>query len=469
MDKFPPSPPKLPIIGNLHQIGDMIHRSLAKLSDKHGPLMSLQLGNKPVVVISSAEVAREATKNHDISFSDKPTLIATNKLFYGSKGLIFSPHGDQWRKLRSIFVNNLLHKKMIKSFKTFRDEETESLLQSLDEMSATSTPVNLTAMFKSMANDMICKSAFGKKYRKGEEGAKIMGIIDDMVQLLVTFTAGEYIPWLSWTNRCNGFLAAIDRVSKTKDELLDTRIQEYIESSSGGSKGNSFADILLSIYRGETPNVSIDFQMLKAVIQDVLGAGTDTTATALGWAMTELIRHPNIMKKLQAEVRKVMNGKQGITDAELEKMQYLKAVIKETLRLHSPVPIGLRKTNEDVHIMGYDIPRDTMVMFNLWAICRDPACWDEPKKFRPERFLNSSLEYNGMDFHFIPFGAGRRICPGVYFATASVEHVLANLMDKFDWKLPDGARGEDLDIQEKPGLAVGRKNPLIVVPIKRTL
>ncbi|XP_051123362.1 cytochrome P450 Tp4149-like [Andrographis paniculata] len=461
---LPPSPLRLPIIGNLHLIGDLPHRSLASLSKKYGPLMTVHLGNKPVVVISSAEVAKEATKIHDVSFSGKPVLLATKQLFYGRKGLIFSPYGEQWRKLRSIYVNKLLHKRMIKSFKSIRDEETAVVVESLEELSSTSQSVDLNVMFKSLANDIICNAAFGMKFRKGEFGKKILHVIEETVRLLFTFTMGEFIPWLAWTNRFNGFDAAIDKVVVTKDELLDSGIQDYVGAS---TLGNNFADIIFAgLYSGNTPGMSVDRDMLKATIQDVLGAGTDTTSTALGWAMTELIRQPKIMKKLRDEITEVMKEKKNITDEELDQMHYMKAVVKETLRLHSPVPIGLRETTEDVHMMGYDIPSGTMVMFNLWAICRDPACWDEPEKFIPERFLNSSIEYNGSDFQFIPFGAGRRICPGIYFATASVEHVLANLIYKFDWELANGCRGEDLDVIEKPGLAVGRKNPLLVVPKK---
>lgn len=179
--------------------------------------------------------------------------------------------------------------------------------------------------------------------------------------------------------------------------------------------------------------------------------------------MTELIRHPGVMKKLQDEIREIMKGKQHITDDDLQKMHYLKAVIKETFRCHPPVAIYFHAAREYVNLMGYDIAPETMVLVNAWAIGRDPACWDEPEKFMPERFLNSSVDFRGFDFHLIPFGAGRRICPGLGFAATAIEHTVANLMQKFDWALPDGAKGEDLDVTERPGFTIGRKNPLIVV------
>ncbi|CDP21568.1 unnamed protein product [Coffea canephora] len=180
--------------------------------------------------------------------------------------------------------------------------------------------------------------------------------------------------------------------------------------------------------------------------------------------MTEILRHPIVLKKLQTEIRGVVGRKEEISEADLEKMHYLKAVTKETLRLHPPIPLLVpREAREDVKIMGYDIAAGTMVIINAWAIGRDPAYWDEPENFKPERFLDSSVDFKGHDFQLIPFGAGRRGCPGIAFAVASNELVLANLVSKFDWQFP-GAQGKELDIKECPGVAVRRKIPLLVIP-----
>ncbi|KAL8544461.1 hypothetical protein ACS0TY_004858 [Phlomoides rotata] len=202
------------------------------------------------------------------------------------------------------------------------------------------------------------------------------------------------------------------------------------------------------------------------LVVDMLLGGTDTAVTTLEWVMTELLRNPMMMKKLQSEVKGIMNGKQeDIMDEDLEKMQYLKAVVKETLRYHTPIPFLAREAREDAKIMGYDIAAGTFVIINTWAIGRDLASWDEPDKFQPERFLSSSTDFKGLDFEFIPFGAGRRRCPGISFAMASVELVLANLVHKFEWGLPNGMKWEDLDCEEDPGATIHRrKNPLLAVP-----
>lgn len=197
----------------------------------------------------------------------------------------------------------------------------------------------------------------------------------------------------------------------------------------------------------------------------MFGAGTDTTSTVLEWAMTELLRHPIILKKLQNEVREIVKDKHDITENDLEQMHYLKAVIKETLRCHTPIPLLVpRVARKDVRIMGFDVSAGTMVMINAWAIGRDSESWDEPEKFRPERFLNSSIDYKGLDFELIPFGAGRRGCPGIAFAIATNEFVLANLVRNFDWELPD--EGKDLDMSERPGLAIRKAIPLLAIGTK---
>ncbi|KAI3454390.1 hypothetical protein Pfo_011053 [Paulownia fortunei] len=462
---LPPSPPTLPVIGNLHQIGKLPHRSLWDLSRKYGPMMLLQFGSQPTLVVSSAEAAKEIMKTHDVSFANRPVQNASKKIFYDLKDLLHLPYGDQWRKIRSVFVHELLSSTRVKSFNSIREEETALLVEKIKQCCLSSSPVNLTNMFMTLTNDLICRAAFGKKYSETQHGKVFMEAMTEGVGLLLNFRLGEFIPWLGWINWLNGFNAALDRCAKKKDDVLDAVVEEHLNKGPDESK-DSFVDILLGIYKGNTPGVSIDLITIKGVILDVFAAGTDTSGTVLIWVMTELIRHPPIMKKLQDEIREIMNGKQHITDDDLKKMHYLKAVIKETFRCHPPVAIYFRAAREYVNLKGYDIAPETVILINAWAIGRDPACWHDPEKFMPERFLNCSVDFRGFDFQLITFGAGRRICPGLEFAATSIEHTLANLMHKFDWALPDGAKGENLDWTEKPGFTCGRKHPLLVLPTK---
>jgi cytochrome P450 len=196
-------------------------------------------------------------------------------------------------------------------------------------------------------------------------------------------------------------------------------------------------------------------------------AGTDTSSTALEWLMAELIKNPRIMKRAQEEVRRVVNKKSKIDVNDINKMDYLKCILKETLRLHPPLPLLLsRETLMNVKIGGYDIPEKTRVYINAWAIQRDPKVWERPEEFLPERFEDNPIDFKGQDFEFIPFGGGRRGCPGLTFGVASVEYVVANILYWLDWKLPGtSVKGEDLDMSEFNGLSVTKKIPLHLVPI----
>ncbi|XP_022867238.1 (+)-menthofuran synthase-like, partial [Olea europaea var. sylvestris] len=201
---------------------------------------------------------------------------------------------------------------------------------------------------------------------------------------------------------------------------------------------------------------------------DMFGAGTDTTYTALEWTLAEVFRHPEIMKKLQNEVTQVVGSKLNVTEDDIEKMPYLKAVMKESLRLHPPIPLLIpRESTQDTKVMGYHIAARTQVIINAWTIARDPTHWENPEEFNPERFLkNTAVDFRGLNFEFIPFGSGRRGCPGITFAIAVNELALAKLMLNFDFALPVGAK--DWDMTEAVGSTVHKKNPLLVVATPRS-
>ncbi|CAL0302659.1 unnamed protein product [Lupinus luteus] len=207
-------------------------------------------------------------------------------------------------------------------------------------------------------------------------------------------------------------------------------------------------------------------QFISLAKEATVVAGGQTSATTIDWAMAEMIRDPRVMKKAQAEVRKVFHKKEMVREIYINELKYLKSVVKETLRLHPPIPLLLpRECREACEINGYYIPVKSKVIINAWAIGRDPNYWIEPGRFYPERFIDSSIDYKGSNFEYIPFGAGRRICPGSTFGLMSVEMALAFLLYHFDWKLPNGIKNEDLDITEIFGVTVRRKEDLYLIPI----
>lgn len=184
--------------------------------------------------------------------------------------------------------------------------------------------------------------------------------------------------------------------------------------------------------------------------------------------MSELMRNPRVMKRAQAELRDNLQGKPKVTEEDLTDLNYLKLIIKETLRLHLPAPLLLpRESRESCKIFGYDVPKGTTVLVNAWAIGRDPKYWDDPEEFKPERFEDSKIDFKGLDFEFLPFGSGRRMCPGIMFAQPNIELALATLLYHFDWSLPAGVKPSELDMTEEMGITVRRKNDLYLHAVVR--
>ncbi|CAI9283802.1 unnamed protein product [Lactuca saligna] len=299
--------------------------------------------------------------------------------------------------------------------------------------------------------------ALGRTY----DGKKFKGLLERFLVLLGSFTVGSYIPWLRWVDRLSGLEGRSNEVAKQFDEFLDGVIEEHVNKKVVGVEAQDVVDILLAIQRDSMTGFRLELNEIKAIILDVFAAGTDTTFTNLEWAISELLRHPQTMKKLQQEAREIGQGRSMITEDNLDNMPYLKAVLKETLRLHTPIPLLVpHESTQDVKLLGYDITAGTQVIINAWAIAMDGSIWEEPDKFRPERFLDTPIDYKGFHFELIPFGAGRRGCPGIQFAMVVNELVLANLVYKFDFTLTGG---EDLDMSETIGLTVHKKCPILVV------
>jgi cytochrome P450 len=197
----------------------------------------------------------------------------------------------------------------------------------------------------------------------------------------------------------------------------------------------------------------------------MFGAGTDTSSATIEWAISELIKCPRAIEKVQAELRKALNGKEKIHEEDIQELSYLNLVIKETLRLHPPLPLVMpRECRQPVNLAGYNIPNKTKLIVNVFAINRDPEYWKDAETFIPERFENSSTTVMGAEYEYLPFGAGRRMCPGAALGLANVQLPLANILYHFNWKLPNGASYDEIDMTESFGATVQRKTELLLVP-----
>ncbi|KAG6384739.1 hypothetical protein SASPL_153557 [Salvia splendens] len=313
---------------------------------------------------------------------------------------------ETWQ-IRSICVLHLLSSKRVQSYRRVRDEETSLMVEEIKRLGASSKPANLTEFVMSLTNDVISRAALGKKSGAGEKN--FLKIIAEFGVLLGVVPLWDYIPWLSWMRRFDGVDGRIEIVAKALDQFLEDVIEGHRVRERRECDGDEldFVDILLDFQRENENGTPVDDDTIKAIILDMYAGGTDTTSTALEWAMAELIRNPTIMKTLQNEIREVVGSKGEIEEKDLEKMTYLKGVTSESLRLHSPIPFLVpRELTQDTKVLEYDVASGTRLLVNVWAIARDPLLWEKPEEFYPERFLNTTIDYRGPDFEYSPFGAG---------------------------------------------------------------
>ncbi|KAJ0874342.1 putative premnaspirodiene oxygenase [Helianthus annuus] len=460
---LPPGPRKLPFIGNiLDAAGPLPHHTLGKLAKKYGPLMHLQLGENSTIVASSAKTAKEVMKTHDLNFAYRPFLLAAHILAYKSTNIMFSPYGDYWRQLRRICNTELLSSKHVQSLRPIREQEVSNLIHTISKRSG--SVIDLSELIYALTYGITTRSVFGKKVKHQEA---LISLVGESIASAGGFTLTDLYPSSKVISFLSGFRPKLEKMHQRLDKMLNDVIEEHKTNEDGqGDANHLLVDALLKVQECGNLEVPLTIDNIKAIILDVIGAGSDTSSTVIEWAMSELLRNPSIMEKAQTEVRRVFSTKSTVDETDIQSLDFLKMVIKETLRLHPPAPLMLPMENrEKCEINGYDIPMKTKVVVNVWAIGRDPNYWKEPERFHPERFVNSSVDYRGLDFEYIPFGAGRRICPGISFGLANLELPLASLLYHFDWKLAnESMKSQDLDMTESFGATVKRKSVLKLVP-----
>ncbi|XP_006661797.2 ent-cassadiene hydroxylase-like [Oryza brachyantha] len=473
---LPPGPWTLPVIGSIHHLvgGHSIQRSMQRLAEKHGPLMKIWLGEVFAVVVSSPEAAQEIMKTHDVVFADRFVSTTVGTITFGGSDLAWAPYGERWRQLRKLCTLELLTAARVRSFRRIREEEVARLVRDLAASAAAGEAVNLSDKMAKLVNDIIVRCCVGGRSKHRDEFLDALRTALDQTTWL---TVADIFP----SSKLARMLGAAPRKAlacrKKIEHILEQIIQERREimDRSSGDGGEAaagsecFVDVLLRLQKeGDTP-IPITNEIIVVLLFDIVSGGSETSSITLNWIMADLIQTPRVMAKVCDEVRKTFQGKNNITeDDSVSGLTYLKMVTKESLRMHCPVPLlGTRKCRETCKIMGYDIPKDTTIFVNAWAICRDPKYWDDTDKFKPERFENNNIDYKGNNFEFLPFGSGRRMCAGINLGMANVELPLASILYHFDWKLPNGMLPEDVDMQEVPGLLANRRTSLTLFPVTR--
>ncbi|XP_059653802.1 cytochrome P450 71AU50-like [Cornus florida] len=447
--RLPPGPRGLPILGHLHMLGKFPHRDLHRLAKKYGPIMYTRFGFVSNIVVSSPEAAKQFLKTHDHVFAGRPIIQALKYVTYGQRDLIFAEHGPYWRSMRKLCTLELFSSAKINSFMSMRREEVGILIKSIKEAAAAQDGggVDLSAKVSSMNAEMICRMMFGKKYTDedfDERGFKAM--MEEGMELAVTPNIADYFPYVGALD-LQGLDKRFKALSEVFDQFFEKIIDDHLRARDQGQT-KDFVDIILAHMGSEEAEYPMDRSRVKALMVDLLVAGMDTSATTIEWALSELLKHPRVTKKVQKELEEVVGMDRLVEESDLESLKYFDMVMKEAFRLHPVAPLLLpHESTEDCTVDGFHIPKKSRITINAWAIGRDPNTWTDPEKFFPERFAGSSIDVKGLGYQLLPFGSGRRSCPGMQLGLTIVRLVVAQLVHCFDWKLPNNMLPTQLQLQ----------------------
>ncbi|KAL2250719.1 cytochrome P450 76A1-like [Sesamum indicum] len=476
--KKPPGPKGVPIFGNLLQLGDLPHETMHKWKQTYGPVIWLKLGSVYTMVVQDAASASELFKKHDLPFADRkvPDVLTAYDFNQGTLGM--NQFGGHWRVLRRLCSMEFLVNKRMNETTELRHRIRENMERWILEESAAARAQGGTGAiqlsrflfllaFNLVGNLMLSRDLLDAK---DPESREFFDCMNKVLELAGTPNIADYLPYLKWMDPAGMKRNMTKNLGRTM-KISSKFIQERLNNRKAGKfqEKKDFLDVLLE-YEGDGKDGPdrITEKNINIIITEMFFAGSETTSISIEWGFAELLRSPHTFKKLREELDRVVGVNRRVEEKDVENMPYLQAVVKETLRLHPALPLLLpRNTMENTNYLGYDIPKGTQVFVNAWGIGRDPKCWEDPLAFKPERFLQSNVEYKGQHFELIPFGSGRRICVGFPLAHRVVHLTLATLVQSFDWDLGPGVKPEDIDREERLGLTLRKKNPLFIIPKKR--
>ncbi|KAK1643860.1 hypothetical protein QYE76_061665 [Lolium multiflorum] len=468
--QLPPSPPAIPFLGHLHLVANKpLHATLRRLAGRYGPVFSLRLGARNTVVVSSAAGARECFTEHDVTFANRPQFPSQLLLSFGGTSLIFSNYGPHWRSLRRVAAVQLLSAHRVACMSGVIAAEISAMTRRLCRAAAADGgaarvqlkrrlfELSLSVLMETIANTKGTRPVADADTDMSMEAQEFQKVEGELITYIGAANMWDFLPVMRWFDVFgvrNKILAAVSRRGAFLRRLIDAERRRLGEGGGQGDKKSMIA-VLLTLQKTE-PDLYTD-TMITALCSNLFGAGTETTSTTTEWAMSLLLNHPTVIKKAQAEIDAFVGNSRLVAADDVPRLSYLQCIISETLRLYPPVPLLLpHESSTDCKVGGYNVPSETMLLVNAYAIHRDPAAWKDPAVFRPERFEDGK----GDGMLVVPFGMGRRRCPGETLALHMVGIVLATLLQCFDWERVDGV---EVDMTEGPGITMPKAVPLEAV------
>uniref|UniRef100_A0A453QCJ1 Cytochrome P450 76C4 n=1 Tax=Aegilops tauschii subsp. strangulata TaxID=200361 RepID=A0A453QCJ1_AEGTS len=443
---LPPGPRSLPLVGNLLSLGALPHRSLAGLAERHGPIMALRLGTVTTVVASSADAARDILQRHDAAFSGRFVLDGTHVSAHYTHSMVWLPASSpRWRALRKVCSGELFAPHRLDMHQSLRQEKVHQLVSHVTQLAREGVPVHVGHLAFTTALNLLSSTIFSTDLADLDDRHVKLGEFKAVLaELNVTVglpNLSDFIPEVAWLD-----LQGVRRRMRNR--------------AAGEPTKKNFLDVLLD-YRNTDDDQGFERQTLLSLLSDLFSAGTDTSSATVEWAMAELLLNPSSMSRARQELDQVIGSKEQVEESDIGQLKYLQAIVKETFRLHPPAPFLLPHVAETTtQVQGYTIPKGTRLLVNVWAIGHDGKVWPEPEKFMPERFLEKDVDFKGRDFELLPFGSGRRMCPGTPLAVRIVHLMLASLLHRFQWRLPVDVEKKGLDMTERLGVNLSMATPL---------
>ncbi|GMJ14919.1 cytochrome P450, family 706, subfamily A, polypeptide 6 [Hibiscus trionum] len=464
---LPPGPRGLPILGNLPFIKQDLHHYFTELSESYGPIFKLQLGTKICIVINSPPLVKEVLQDQDAIFANRDLPAAAIVSMFGGLDIAWRPNGPEHNRLRKLIIREIMSKKSLDTCYALRRHEIQQMVKDIHWKIG--SPVNLGEQISLTTVKVMISTLWGGSSERSCNLIELRKRLDEFVRLFLAPNVSDIFPVLAPFD-LQGIVSKSKKHMSWFYEIFESVITSRLKSGDDGKKivdeiNKDFLQKMLELNQREDDKSYISINEVKAVLLDLMVGGTDTIPTTIEWAMTELLRHPDIMMKLAEELDTVVEKQNMVEESHLPRLHYLDAVIKETLRLHPVIPLLLPHMPSKTSIVaGYTIPKHSRVFINAWAMQRDPRFWDDPLRFQPERFLKGNNNHRGNSFQYLPFGSGRRICVGLALAEKMVAVLLGALVHSFEWELPRGAKP---DVQEKFGVVLKKKEALVAIPVAR--
>ncbi|XAR63772.1 Trans-cinnamate 4-monooxygenase [Bertholletia excelsa] len=443
------------------------------MAQTYGSVFLLKLGSKNLAVVSDPELATQVLHTQGVEFGSRPRNVVFDIFTGNGQDMVFTVYGDHWRKMRRIMTLPFFTNKVVNHYSDMWEEEMDLVVRDLTKDNKARHGIVIRKRLQLMLYNIMYRMMFDAKFESQDDPLFIEAtrFNSERSQLAQSFeyNYGDFIPLLrpflrGYLNKCRDLQQR--RLAFFNNYYVEKR-REIMAANGEKHKISCAIDHIIDAQmKGEISEENVLY-----IVENINVAAIETTLWSMEWAIAELVNHPAVQRKIRDEISAVL-GENQVTESNLHELPYLQATVKETLRLHTPIPLLVPHMNlEEAKLGGYTIPKESKVVVNAWWLANNPAWWQNPSEFRPERFLEEesgteAVAGGKVDFRYLPFGMGRRSCPGIILALPILGLVIAKLVTRFEMEAPPGV--ERINVSEKGGqfsLHIANHSTVVFKPI----